>query len=102
MSIRMVQVVGERPVESAGTIVESQWVLYCELSELNFTCDSRFLFFIAIIVLASLFCQKEMAEKVTRKTIGVGCCPVAGIPTPEEDIEQEQDIAELAHELNLQ
>jgi amidase len=43
-----------------------------------------------------------MAEKVTRKTIGVSCCPVAGIPAPEEDIEQEEDIAELAHELNLQ
>ena len=45
---------------------------------------------------------QEMAEKVTRPTIGVSCCPVAGIPSPEEDLQQEKDIAELAHELNLQ
>lgn len=43
-----------------------------------------------------------MAEKVTRRTIGVRCCPVAGIPEPSEDHEQEEDIAELTHELNLQ
>jgi amidase len=45
---------------------------------------------------------QAMAEKVTRRTIGVRCCPVAGIPEPSEDHEQEEDIAELTHELNLQ
>jgi amidase len=40
-----------------------------------------------------------MAERVTRSTIGVRCCPVAGIPPPEE---HEQDIEELTHELNLE
>lgn len=44
---------------------------------------------------------QRMAEKVTRPTIGVKCCPVAGIPEPEEQHE-EKDIQELAHELNLQ
>jgi amidase len=44
---------------------------------------------------------QRMSEKVTRPTIGVKCCPVAGIPEPEEQHE-EQDIAELTHELNLQ
>jgi amidase len=44
---------------------------------------------------------QAMAEKITRKTIGVGCCPVAGIPEPSEELEEE-DIAELTHELNLQ
>lgn len=39
---------------------------------------------------------QEMSEAVTRPTIGVTCCPVAGIPEPEEEIE------ELTHELNLQ
>jgi len=43
---------------------------------------------------------QAMAEKVTRKTIGVKCCPVAGIPEPEE--EEEKELAELANELNLQ
>ena len=43
---------------------------------------------------------QQMAEAVTRRTIGVACCPVAGIPPPEET--EEKDIAELAHELNLQ
>jgi amidase len=44
---------------------------------------------------------QQMSEKVTRRTIGVACCPVAGIPPPREETE-EQDIAELTHELNLQ
>jgi amidase len=44
---------------------------------------------------------QRMAEKVTRSTIGVKYCPAAGIPEPEEQHE-EQDIADLAHELNLQ
>jgi amidase len=44
---------------------------------------------------------QAMAEMVTRRTIGVKCCPVAGIPEPAEE-EQEEDIAELTHELNLQ
>jgi hypothetical protein len=35
---------------------------------------------------------------VTRPTIGVSCCPVAGIPAPREE---EEDIKELADELNL-
>jgi amidase len=38
-----------------------------------------------------------MAEKVTRPTIGVKCCPVAGIPQPDEM----EEIEELTHELNL-
>ena len=42
---------------------------------------------------------QQMAERVTRPTIGVRCCPVAGIPQPEE--EQENDLAELTNELNL-
>jgi amidase len=41
---------------------------------------------------------QQMAEKVTRPTIGVRCCPVAGIPAPREE---EEDIKELADELNL-
>ena len=45
---------------------------------------------------------QKMAELVTRRTIGVKCCPVAGIPEPSEEIHEEHDIAELAHELNLQ
>jgi amidase len=40
---------------------------------------------------------QRMAERVTRRTIGVSCCPVAGIPEPLED-----DELELAHEENLQ
>ena len=40
---------------------------------------------------------QRMAEKVTRSTIGVKCCPVPGIPPPEEEHEEE-----LTHELNLQ
>jgi amidase len=43
---------------------------------------------------------QRMAERVTRPTIGVKCCPVAGIPAPSE-LEEEEDIKELAHELNL-
>jgi amidase len=39
-----------------------------------------------------------MAEMVTRRTIGVACCPVAGIPHPDEF----NDIEELTHELNLE
>ena len=42
---------------------------------------------------------QQMSESVTRKTIGVKCCPVAGIPEPREEEEEE---LELAHELNLQ
>lgn len=42
---------------------------------------------------------QRMSERVTRSTIGVGCCPVAGIPKPAEE---EEDIKELTHELNLQ
>lgn len=41
---------------------------------------------------------QRMSEKVTRSTIGVGCCPVAGIPAPQD----EKDIEELTHELNLE
>lgn len=41
---------------------------------------------------------QKMAEKVTRSTIGVKCCPVAGIPSPDET---EEEIEELTHELNL-
>ena len=40
---------------------------------------------------------QEMAEKVTRRTIGVACCPVAGIPPPNE----EEELPELTNELNL-
>jgi amidase len=40
---------------------------------------------------------QRMSEKVTRKTIGVGCCPVPGIPPPDKEEEEE-----LTHELNLQ
>ena len=40
---------------------------------------------------------QRMAEKVTRSTIGVRCCPVPGIPAPEKEEEEE-----LTHELNLQ
>mmetsp|Transcript_28691 Transcript_28691/g.44072 ORF Transcript_28691/g.44072 Transcript_28691/m.44072 type:complete len:168 (+) Transcript_28691:1369-1872(+) len=36
-------------------------------------------------------------EKITRSTIGVKCCPVAGIPAPNET----EDIEELTNELNL-
>lgn len=42
---------------------------------------------------------QEMAEKVTRKTIGVKCCPVAGIPPPSEE---EDELLELTNELNLE
>jgi amidase len=45
---------------------------------------------------------QRMAERITRRTIGTTCCPVAGIPEPEETEEHEKDIAELTHELNLQ
>jgi amidase len=41
---------------------------------------------------------QEMAEKVTRKTIGVACCPVAGIPAPSNE---EDELLELTNELNL-
>jgi amidase len=41
---------------------------------------------------------QQMAEKVTRNTIGVACCPVAGIPEPKEE---EEELLELTHELNL-
>lgn len=40
-----------------------------------------------------------MSERVTRSTIGVKCCPVAGIPAPSEE---EDELEELTHELNLQ
>jgi amidase len=40
-----------------------------------------------------------MVESITRSTIGVRCCPVAGIPPP---IDEMTDVEELAHELNLQ
>lgn len=43
---------------------------------------------------------QKMAEAVTRSTIGVKCCPVAGIPAPVE--EKEEDLIELTDELNLQ
>ena len=39
-----------------------------------------------------------MAEKVTRKTIGVSCCPVAGIPAPEEE---EEELLEMTREVDL-
>jgi amidase len=42
---------------------------------------------------------QEMAEKVTRRTIGVHCCPVAGIPPPNK--EEEEELLELTNELNL-
>ena len=46
---------------------------------------------------------QQMAEKVTRRTIGVKCCPVPGIPEPRDEQEEElEDINDLAHELNLQ
>ena len=41
---------------------------------------------------------QEMAEQVTRKTIGVACCPVAGIPAPSKE---EDELLELTNELNL-
>ena len=41
---------------------------------------------------------QEMAEKVTRKTIGVSCCPVAGIPAPEEE---EEELLEMTREVDL-
>lgn len=44
---------------------------------------------------------QEMAEKVTRKTIGVACCPVAGIPAPSSNTEEEDELLELTNELNL-
>jgi amidase len=44
---------------------------------------------------------QKMSERVTRKTIGVKHCPVAGIPEPREETEDE-DLAELTNELNLQ
>jgi amidase len=40
---------------------------------------------------------QRMAEKVTRSTIGVKCCPVPGIPSPDEV----EEIQELTDELNL-
>ena len=40
---------------------------------------------------------QKMAEKVTRSTIGVQCCPVPGIPAPNEV----DEIEELANELTL-
>ena len=43
---------------------------------------------------------QEMAEAVTRKTIGVKCCPVAGIPAPKN--EEEEELLELTNELNLE
>jgi amidase len=56
---------------------------------------------------------QKMVENITRNTIGVSCCPVPGIPQPTEEelLEQQQelgnqieeeDMAELAHESNLQ
>ena len=44
---------------------------------------------------------QQMAERVTRKTIGVSCCPVAGIPPPRNDEEEEEELLELTNELNL-
>jgi amidase len=44
---------------------------------------------------------QRMAERVTRSTIGVSCCPVAGIPKP-QDLTIEKELEELTHELNLQ
>lgn len=41
---------------------------------------------------------QQMAENVTRPTIGVASCPVAGIPAPREE---EEDLRELTDELNL-
>ena len=41
---------------------------------------------------------QRMSERVTRPTIGISCCPVAGIPEPKEE---EEDLVELTHELNL-
>lgn len=41
---------------------------------------------------------QKMAENVTRKTIGVKCCPVPGIPAPKEEVEE---IEELTNELYL-
>ena len=40
---------------------------------------------------------QEMAESVTRKTIGVKCCPVAGIPEPKE----EEELLEMTREIDL-
>jgi amidase len=40
---------------------------------------------------------QRMSEKVTRPTIGVKDCPVAGIPAPGEV----EEIEELTNELNL-
>ena len=41
---------------------------------------------------------QQMAEKVTRSTIGVACCPVAGIPSPNKE---EEELLELTNELDL-
>ncbi len=39
-----------------------------------------------------------MAENVTRRTIGVACCPVAGIPPPREE---EEELLEMTREIDL-
>ena len=44
---------------------------------------------------------QKMSEMVTRQTIGVKCCPVAGIPAPREEEELVEEL-DIAHELNLQ
>lgn len=41
---------------------------------------------------------QEMAENVTRKSIGVRCCPVAGIPQPKEE---EEELLEMTREIDL-
>lgn len=54
------------------------------------------------ILIPEMTCFSPTTEKVTRKTIGVKCCPVAGIPEPAEQEHEEEDLNELTHELNLQ
>lgn len=44
---------------------------------------------------------QRMSEKVTRSTIGVACCPVAGIPAPNEEEAVEALTFALTNELNL-